>query len=344
MRFKGLGPEWFPVVLGTLSLSLAVYITYSIFKYEFLFVLGKLIFFFVILFYLFVLFSWFYRYIKNKSLIKNDFNNITSLSFTAFLGVLYFAMAFFYITYIGIDRYIAYLFLYLYIFFYIFVLFINIILNYNLYTNKYNFNEITYAILVPSIVLSANIILSSVLLIEPLSSYFSLNILKSIDFMVMVAIGISFFQFLFIGISAFISHISNKDNYLKIVPAAMIPVGASSMLIINIMFLPSFNYIGIFKISLNNAIDFSIFLFGFDLFLFLVSAVISLSNIRKRQSMTVWAYVFPVGISTFSDYMIYNFTKIDIFIYTIIIFTVALFILYIYSWINTYLILKCNKN
>jgi len=339
MRFKGLGPEWFPVVLGTLSLSLAIYINYLIFDYNFLFILGKLIFFFAVIFYLFILFSWFYRYIKNKSLIKKDINNITSLSFTAFLGVLYFALAFFYIAYIGINRQIAYIFLYLYIFFYIFVLFINIILNYNLYANKYNFTEITYAILVPSIVLSANIILSSVLLTEPLSSYFSLSILKSIDFMVMVAIGISFFQFLFIGISAFISHINNK-NYLKIVPAAMIPVGASSMLIINIMFLPSFNYIDVFKISLNDAIDFSILLFGFDLFLFLVSAVISLSNIRKRQSMTVWAYVFPVGISTFSDYMIYNFTKIDIFIYTIIIFTVALFILYIYSWINTYLILK----
>ena len=49
-------------------------------------------------------------------------------------------------------------------------------------------------------------------------------------------------------ISAYISHISDRPNYLQTAPTAMIPVGALSMLIINIMFMPQFNYIGIFYV------------------------------------------------------------------------------------------------
>ncbi len=341
MGFKGLGTEWFPVVLGTLSLSLALYICYLIFDINILYDIGKYIFYFVIAFFTFVLVSWIYRYINDIKILKSDYNNPISLSFSTFIAILYFAIAFFYTVYIGINREIAYIMLYLYIFFYMYVLAINMLLNYNMYMNKYKISQFSYAILVPSVVLSGNIILSSVLLTRPLSLYYDLSILKSIYFMVMIALGISFFQFLFIGITAFISHI-NKNEYMKTVPASMIPVGASSIIIINIIFLPLFNHLNLFYISRATAVDISMLLFGFDLFLFLVSALIAISNMSKRQTMTVWAYVFPVGVSTFSDYMLYSFTKIYIFKYTIVIFTIALFILYAYSWINTYIILK-NK-
>jgi tellurite resistance protein TehA-like permease len=338
MRYKGLDSTWFPVVLGTLSISLAFFIIYLVFHSELLFDIGKIIYFIVLIFFAFVFASWIYRYVKNKRLIMEDYNDITKLSFLAFLGVLYFAFAFFYTAYVGINPFVAYLFYYLFIFFYVFVLVINVVLNYNLYTNKYSFDRVTYAILVPNIVLSANIILTSVMLTPPMSDYYSIGILRAVYFMVMVAFGISFFQFLFVGISAYISHISNRPNYLQTSPAAMIPVGASSMLIINIMFMPQFNYIGIFHVAPDLAVNISIMLWGFDLFLFLVSGAIAVMHIKQKQSMTVWAYVFPVGISTFSDYMIYIYTKLNIFVYSVIIFTVALIILYIYAWINTYTI------
>ncbi|WP_337860034.1 hypothetical protein [Ferroplasma sp.] len=330
--------SWFPVVLGTLSISLAFFIIYLVFHNHLIFDIGKIIYFIVLIFFFFVFGSWLYRYAKNKSLIREDYNDMSKLSFITFLGVLYYAFAFFYTAYVGISSFVAYLFYYLFIFFYIFVLLVNIVLNYNLYTNKYDFNKVTYAILVPSIVMSANIILSSVMLTPPISSYYSTSILDTVYFMVMVAFGISFFQFLFVGISAYISHISNRPNYLQTAPAAMIPVGASSMLIINIMFMSQFNYINIFYVPLHLAINISIMLWGFDLFLFLVSGAIALTHIKRRQSMVVWAYVFPVGISTFSDYMIYAYTKLEIFVYSIIIFTAGLIILYIYAWVNTYLI------
>ncbi len=336
MAYKGLDSGWFPVVLGTLSISLAFFIIYLVFHNQIIFDIGKVIYFIVLVFFVFVFLSWIYRYIKNKKLIMEDYNDITKLSFLAFLGVLYYAIAFFYTAYIGISSFMAYLFLYLFVFFYLFVILVNIVLNYNLYTNKYSFDKVTYAILVPSIVLSANIILSSVLLTPPIAEYYSTNILQAVYIMTMVAFGISFFQFLFVGISAYISHISNRPNYLQASPAAMIPVGASSMLIINIMFMPQFNYIGIFQIPINLAVDFSMMLWGFDLFLFLVSAAIAITHIRSRQSMTVWAYVFPVGISTFSDYLLWAETKIELFVYSIIIFTGGLIILYIYAWVNTY--------
>ena len=338
MAYKGLDSTWFPVVLGTLSISLAFFIIYLVFHNVLVFNIGKIIYFIVLVFFVFVFVSWLYRYIKNKKLIKEDYNDMTKLSFLAFLGIFYYAFAFFYVAYVGVNAFVAYLFYYLLFLFYILVLVINIILNYNLYTNKYNFDRITYAILVPNVVMSANIILTSIMLTPPMSGYYSITILRTVYFMVMVAFGISFFQFLFVGISAYISHISSKPNYLQTVPAAMIPVGASSMLIINLMFMPQFNYIGIFNVPLNFAIDISVILWGFDRFLFLVSGAIAITHIKKRQSMTVWAYVFPVGVSTFADYMIYDYTKLEIFVYSIIAFTAALIILYVYSWINTYFI------
>jgi tellurite resistance protein TehA-like permease len=343
MAYKGMDSSWFPVVLGTLSISLSFFIIYLVFHNQIIFNAGKIIYFIVLAFFTFVFGSWIYRYIKDKKLILEDYNDMTKLSFIAFLGVLYYAIAFFYITYIGVNSFVSYLFYYLFIFFYIFVLLVNIVLNYNLYTNKYDFNKVTYAILVPSIVMSANIILSSVMLTPPISHYYSTGILKTVYLMVIVAFGISFFQFLFVGITAYISHINNRPNYLQTAPAAMIPVGASSMLIINVMFMPQFNHIGIFYFPLSAAIYISIMLWGFDLFLFLVSGAIAITHIKQKQSMTVWAYVFPVGISTFSDYMIYAYTKLEIFVYSIIIFTVGLIILYIYAWINTYRINKVKK-
>jgi tellurite resistance protein TehA-like permease len=338
MSYKGLDSGWFPVVLGTLSISLAFFIIYLVFHNQLIFDAGKIIYFIVLAFFAFVFASWLYRYIRNKKLIMEDYNDITKLSFLAFLGVLYYAFAFFYTAYVGISSFVAYLFFYLFIFFYLFVILVNIVLNYNLYTNKYSFDKVTYAILVPSIVLSANIILSSVLLTPPIADYYSRDILQIIYIMTMVAFGISFFQFLFVGISAYISHISNRPNYLQTSPAAMIPVGASSMLIINIMFMPLFNYIGLFQVPADLAIDLSIMLWGFDLFLFLVSGAIAITHIKCRQSMTVWAYVFPVGVSTFSDYMLWLYTKLELFVYSILIFTGGLIILYIYAWINTYYI------
>ncbi len=341
MNYNGMGPEWFPVVLGTLGLSVAVYVLYLVFDYYILFLIGKIIFYIVIIFYLFVLSSWIYRYAKNTRLIKSDFNNITTLSFTAFPGVLYFALAFFYYAYIGFNAEIAYLFLYLYIFFYIFVFIINIILNYNLYTNKYKFSDITYAILVPTVALGANIILSSILLIRPLSLYYTSGILTLLYFMVIIALGITFFQFLFIGTASFISHIGNSNYNVR--PATMIPVGSSSMLIINIAFLPLFNYLKLFNVPKNIAVDISMPFFGFDLLSFSVAAVIAIMHVKKRQAMTVWAYVFPLGVATFAYYMLYDLTEIYAFVYVIMVFTVALFTFYTYAWINTHKILKHKK-
>ncbi|WP_287961512.1 hypothetical protein [Acidiplasma sp.] len=339
MKFKGLGPEWFPVVLGTLSISLALYINYLVFLNLWLFNAGKIIFFLVIAMFIFVLISVVYRYASNSGTLKMDYNNPTALSFLAFLGIIMYALAFFYSAYIGINRIVAATFLYIYFIFYVYVIIINLLLNYNLYTNKYNSSEFSYAMLVPSIVIGGNIILSSIMLIKPLESYYTLSELKLIYFMIFVSLGITFFQFLFVGITAFIYHI-NKTEYLRSVPAAMIPVGASSMIIINIMFLPYFNYLHLFNVPDYMAVDSSMLFFGFDTFLFLISGIIAAGHIKRRQSMTVWAYVFPVGISTFSDYMIYSYTGIFIFKYAIVIFTIVLIILYIYSWINTYLIIK----
>ena len=45
-------------------------------------------------------------------LIMEDYNDMTKLSFLAFLGVLYYAFAFFYTVYVGLNEYVAYLFYY----------------------------------------------------------------------------------------------------------------------------------------------------------------------------------------------------------------------------------------
>ena len=125
MAYKGLDSGWFPVVLGTLSISLAFFIIYLVFHNQIIFDVGKLIYFIVLAFLAFVFISWIYRYIRNKKLIMEDYNDITKLSFLAFLGVLYYAIAFFYAAYIGISSFVAYLFLYLFVFFYLFVIVVN---------------------------------------------------------------------------------------------------------------------------------------------------------------------------------------------------------------------------
>ncbi|MEM0139167.1 MAG: hypothetical protein QXZ44_00930 [Ferroplasma sp.] len=336
MNFKGLNASWFPVVLGTLSISLAFFIDYLVFGFAVLFNIGKIVFYIAFSFFIIVFASWIYRYIRNPILVKQDYNDITMLSFTAFLGVLFYAFSFFYIVYVGIGSFTAHILFYLFILFYAAVLLINVLLNYNLYTNRYSFDKISYANLVPTVVMASGIILSSTLLTPPVSSYFTLGMLQAMYFMAMAAFGMSFFQFLFIGISAYISHINGRANYLQSVPAAMIPVGASSMLIINLLFMPQFNYIGLFYVGISEAVDASMMFWGFDVFLFLVSGFIALAHMRKQQSMTVWAYVFPIGISIFADYMLYASTKLAIFSMTIILFNIILIVFYIYAWINTF--------
>jgi len=329
-----LGSEWFPLAIGTFALSLISWMDSIIFNSSLLFNIGKVIYFIALSLFIIILAGWISREITNW---REDLENLNRVSFTAFLGVILFIIGAFFITYIGINYEIAYSLLVLYFVGYAIVFSVNVYLGYKLFTKDIKQNEISYALLVPSIALSANVILSAPLL-PPSFPYISPFFTKIVYFIMLFSVGITFFQVIFIGSIAFLSHIIFKGSSATI----MIPVGAASVLAVNILVFPSYNYLNFFYFPQKFAITLAIFLWGFEMWNSLVALIIAAKHVKDKPSLTTWAYVFPLAISSFSDFMLYQETSLLIFKATEIAFSVAIILLYIYSMRNTVYIVKTS--
>jgi tellurite resistance protein TehA-like permease len=333
--------EWFPIVLGTMVLSLVSWIDSIVFSYSILFYIGKIIYFIGIALFILIFLLWGYRYLSDPKLIKEDFGKLTRVSFTSFLGVLIFVIGFFSTVYISASSVAIHILLYAYFIGYAIVLLVNIILGYKLFSQQIKPEELNYSILVPSIALSANVILSASIL-PPSFPYIGKEYTEIAYFMMLIAVGITFFQFIFIGTTAFLSHINFKSA--QSAPAIMIPVGASSIIAINILIFPSYNYLNVFYFPQKFAITIAIMLWGFEIWNLVVAFMLALKHIKEKMSLTVWAYVFPVGISDFSYFMLYEETKLPVFLWSISIMSIAIPLLYIYAAYNTINIVKEKLN
>ena len=328
-KVSGLNAQWFSTVLGTLSLSLALYVLSFVFGIGLLFSLGKVVFIAAIALFWFVFIMWIYRYTSNPLNLKNDFSSPDAISFTALLGVIFYACAFFYIAYFSPGKTVVEIILYLYFIVYFFILLLNILLNYMVYSGKVRLEKVSYANIIPSIVMGAGIILTSVLIT---GGYFSGNteILTTIYFTTLMGFGISVLQFIFYGVSAFVSFMESKkdDRYM---PTTMLPLGAISMIVINILFLPLFNSLGIFYLPESDAALISVTLWGVEILYFMVGSSVLFSGLKKKRSLSVWAFVFPVGISIFSDYLIWYTIGYNFFAAVIVLFSLILVVYYIYA-------------
>ena len=327
------GSEWFSVAIGTFALSLVSWMNSVIFSTPLLFDIGKVIYFIGLALFVLILIGW---VIKELNDWKEDMNDLNRISFTAFLGVLLFIIGFFFITYIGVNYEIAYLLLDVYFIGYAIVFSINVYLGYRLFTKGVKNNEISYTLLIPSIALSANVILSAPLL-PPSLPYISEYFTKIVYFIMLFSVGITFFQVVFIGSIAFLSQITYRESPK---PVIMIPVGAASVLAINILTFPSFNYLHFLYFPQKFAITLSVFLWGFEIWNSIVALIIAVKHIRDRPSLTSWAYVFPLAISSFSNFMLYQDTSLLVFKVVEVVFSMAIILLYAYSLRNTLSVIK----
>ncbi|WP_187152698.1 hypothetical protein [Acidianus manzaensis] len=324
--------EWFPIVLGTMVLSLISWENSVIWNNLYFFDIGKIIYYIGLFLFIIFLILFSYSYLSNPPMIKEDFNKINRVAFTAFIGVLLFVFGFFTTVYIKSSPLMINFLYYVYIFAFLFVLSINIIVSYKLFSQSIKQEELNYSVLVPSIALSANVILGAPIL-PPYFSYLTKEEAEIAYFIMLFSVGITFFQFIFIGTAAFLSHVYTKSYQTS--PAIMIPLGASSIIAINLLTFPSYNYLNLFYFPTKFAITISIILWGFEVWNFIVAAILAIKNVRMKMPLTVWAYVFPVGIASFADFMLYEETKIAIFFVSIDILSIAIILFYIYAMYNT---------
>lgn len=329
-----LGSEWFPVIIGTFALSLISWMNSILFNLPILFDVGKVIYFIALVIFIIIFYGWISRITTNW---REDMENLNRISFTAFLGVILFISGFFFMTYVEINYEIAYALLVLYFLGYSIVFLVNVYLGYKLFTKDVRQNEISYALLVPAIALSANVILSAPLL-PPSLPFISTYFVKIVYFIMLFSVGITFFQVIFIGSIAFLSHVIYKGSSATV----MIPVGAASVLAINVLVFPSYNYLHLFYFPPESALTLAIMLWGFEMWNSLVGLIIAVKHIKDKPSLTSWAYVFPLAISSFSDFMLYQETSLLVFKATEVAFSLAIILLYAYSLRNTIFILK-NK-
>ncbi|EZQ11439.1 hypothetical protein CM19_01385 [Candidatus Acidianus copahuensis] len=336
MKWETFGPEWFGPVIGTMVLSLLSWIFSQIGVFPNIFFnLGKIIFFIGFLLFLSILFLWILHFFKAKT---NDFSSLNRTSFTAFLGVLGYIISFFYITYVSSSFSLRFIFLTIFILAVGEVLGVNLLLWYKLFSGEFDSSDITYASLVPSIALASNSILSDPML-PPLSPWFLHNMLirEFLYSVILFTTGIAFFQFVFLG-SASLLNVARKGE----LTTTMIPVGAASIILINIIILPT---LGFFNFPKSIAFSASFMLWGFEAWNMVLSLIIAVKKLGKTNpNMGIWAYVFPLGISSFADFLLYLYTKILIFYWTIPIISIAIVVLYAYAWHNTIRIIRNSRN
>lgn len=331
--------EWFPLVVGTFALSLISWMNSILFNNVLLFEIGKVIYFLAIFVFLSILILWVKGYIENRQSVQEDLKNLTRIAFSAFLGVILFIIGFFFTVYIGVNANTAYALLILYFIGYSEVFAVNVFTGYKLFTQTLRQEDLNYSIIVPSIALSANVILSAPLL-PPSLPYISSFYTRVVYFIMLISVGITFFQFMFLGSIALLSHLTFK-GYPSVV---MIPVGASSILAINILTFPSYNFLDFLYFPEKVSITLGIILFGFELWNLTVGLIIAISRRNLKPNLAVWAYVFPLAISSFSDFLLYQLTSITFFKYLELILSIVIVLFYIYSMRITFLIIKGREN
>ncbi|BBG23278.1 hypothetical protein IC006_0562 [Sulfuracidifex tepidarius] len=317
--------EWFPIVLGTMVLSLTSWIDYTVFNVSVAYDIGKGIYFVALALLFVLLLLWLSGYSDPKNL-KEDLSSVQRISFTAFLAVLMFVSGFFYTVYISSSPTSITWLSYLFFLGFSLALVVNVITWVKIYLSEGV--TLGYGLLVPSIALSADVVLGAPIL--PPFSY----VLKDVTLIYAVmlfSLGITTLQFVFLGSASLMSHIQGNRAF----PTVMIPLGAASIIGINVLSFPAYNYLGFVDVPTKVAIGIGISLFGFEVWNLVLGFIIALRRVRDPPSLMSWAYVFPVGISMFSAFMLYQETGFPFFSWFIAALNLGVVGLYSFSVMNT---------
>jgi tellurite resistance protein TehA-like permease len=326
------GSEWFGIAISTLALAQVYILAFGetgniTFNYiaESFSILGIAIFA--------VIFSiWVYRGLALKDHVFSHWNNLTRLSFTALIPIIGFVGNYQIIYFFGMSGTTADLSLVNFYTEYILALILGVLLGYRLYTKEINPREMNYAIVIPPLAIG-----TSVFLAGPLIEFYRGVEAQAIYFLVLMGLGIFFFLFIFIGSLALAGHVSTKVH--ETLPTTMLPVGISSLIIINLFSLAGFGKVDQLFIGISSVEWLSVLLWGFEVWNFLVVMILILTHPAKG-TLGVWAYGFPLGLFATSTVKIFGFTHFYALLWAYTAIAVILNILWVYAWLNTGLLLK----
>ena len=328
------GSEWFGISIATLALAQTYILLFGeyttiILRYvaEGFSILGISIF-------VVTLSIWIYRGFAIKDGIFSHWNNLTRLSFTALIPIIGFVGNYQLIYFFGLSPTTAALSAVDYYFSYALALALGVMLGYRLYTKEINTGEMNYAIVIPPLAIG-----TSVFLAAPLMGYYGGLQAQTMYFLVLMGLGIFFFLFIFIGSLALAGHVSNKVH--ETLPTTMLPVGISSLIIINLFSIAGFGQIDHVILALSSVELVSVLLWGFEVWNFLVVIILIFTH-PARGTLGVWAYGFPLGLFATSTVKLMAFMHFPALLWVFITISVILNILWVYAWVNTGMFLK-NK-
>ncbi|AAT42949.1 C4-dicarboxylate ABC transporter [Picrophilus oshimae] len=327
------GSEWFGMAIATLAVAQTFFLASRYMENITLKYTGEIFFYLGIIIFLVIFILWTIRGLTIHDKKWSHWNNLTRLSFIALVPIILFVINHITIELYGINELMARLSLYNYFFSYFLALILGVLLGYRIYTKEINRNEINYAIIIPPLSIGTSIFLAT-----PLIGYYHGTIAESIYFLVLMGLGIFFFLYIFIGSVALSGHVSNKSG--SSLPTAMLPVGVSSLIIINLISINSFGaVIDHLPFSIYTVEFVSILLWGFEVWNFLVMMIIVF---RKETFgyLSVWAYGFPLGLFATSTIKLEEVTKIVILGNIFIFIWVALVLLWFYGILNTYVFIR----
>ena len=326
------GSEWFGMAISTLALAQIYILAFGEtgdiwYNYlaEGLSILGIIIF-------LVILTIWIIRGLAIRDKVFTHWNNLTRLSFVALIPITGFVANYQLIYFFGLTGLTADLSALNFYGEYFFALILGVLLGYRLYTKEINPREMNYAIVIPPLAIG-----TSVFLATPLMKYFGGFEAQTMYFLVLMGLGIFFFLYIFIGSLALSGHVATKVH--DSLPTTMLPVGISSLIIINLFTISGFSVIGNISLSASTVELVSILLWGFEVWNFLVVLILIFTK-PSRGTLGVWAYGFPLGLFATSTIKIFGFTSYSALLWAFIGISAALNILWVYAWINTALFMR----
>lgn len=275
--------EWFSVALGTTATSVATYWMSALYRLPILRWAGLAFLIIGAASFAAISVLWAARGLAFPHLIGSDSRDLNRVSFTAVMPLEMIALGTALQLYLGTPR--SALLLADYFAALAASMSLSVLEGYLLYTKgEISGSELTYALVIPPISVSTGVLLApSLVQIAP-------GLAPLVDFLVAGGLGVSFMLFMFIGSLGLAAHVREVKGPEHL-PVAIFPVGVSSILAINILFLSSIGFIQ-GKLALTMAIA----LWGFELWNLLVMAAVSAASLRGRPPMSVWAYLFPLTI------------------------------------------------
>ncbi|MEM0158254.1 MAG: C4-dicarboxylate ABC transporter [Thermoplasmataceae archaeon] len=324
---KAFGSEWFGVSIGTLALAEVYLLAYGQFKFAALNLAGEFFSFLGIAIFAAVLILWIIHNLSTGDKVSSHWHNLTRLSFVSLIPIICFVGNYQLIQFFGLNGTAAAISLANYTLSYMLSLILGVLLGYRLYTKEITPREINYAVVIPPLAIGTSVFLGGDLI-----NYYGGTTGHTIYFLLVFGLGIFFFLYIFIGSLALAGHVSNKNHDL--LPTTMLPVGIASLIVINILSLVEFNGLGIFYLSPSAAGMISVMLWGFEVWNFLVVAIIIFTK-PIRKSISVWAYGFPLGLFAVSTLKIMAIGHENVLIWVFVAIAVSLNVVWIYAWMNT---------